>query len=1037
MTATFQYAQILQGQQKYSEAIAAWKGYLANFPNGPQSADAQRAILDTELLMAADHDSRGRYLEARAAWKEFVSQNPLDERVPGLLFQLGESYLAEKKYDDAIAAWGPLTMKYPATEPAAHAQFLTASLHENEKGDPATAIEQFRKIAVEPWRTQALERVAVMEARALVVSTPRAYRTGETARLKILTRNLEKLTFTAYKLNAEAYFRKKQGLANVESLDIGLVAPDAEWTVEVPGYAKYKPIDHSYELKTLEQPGVYVIKVTDQKYLQATTLVLASDLDAIVKTSRDQMLVFAQDMKTGKGRPGARVLICDAGSVVLEARTGPDGVLLHNWSPAREANHRLSYLVVDGGHVAGSGLGVPQKLAQGLTPRAYLYTDRPAYRPGQQVAVRGVIREVHDGQYTHVPGAVYRFEVADSRGRQLIARSITLSDFGTFHETLPIDAGAPVGTYRLHVFQPGKSNFAGSFEVQSYQLEPIDLSFNLKQTVYYRGETVEADVVARYQYGAAVANRPIEVTLPDQRVLTAATDAMGRFHVSFPTEGFAEEQALRLVARLPQDNVAAAASVLLAVRGFDIELHTNRDVYLDGESFQVQVGTEDAQGNPIGRRLNATLIKRISQAGRVTEREAQRKTLQTDPKLGQATVTFRVDDAQGGDYVLRLAGVDRFANQILAERAITISGKADETKLRILAERQRYKMGEEASVNLHSRGRAGTALLTWEADRILTYRLVTIKDGDNPVAWVVDGPQFPNFTLTAARMSENHFDEAKLDIQVERELKVSVTPTRPEVGPGEEVELEITAADQLDRPAAAELSIAMIDRSLLRLYGDRLRPIDAFFYDQTRTGAFATEATNTFRYAPATVAVSRAVVDEAERIAAIESNSAGRPNVRELLQKQVTFGYETPANQPAAAGAADFAGVAPPGAAPTPAEARPMRAVPGNGGMGGMMGGMGRMGQATGSKRRGINRDTYYDPSKAQAPAKAGRMGDLEAGDTRSEAVENVHMLGLRFQTGVSERTELGSRLRRGIGPARSIRRDRVLESARGHRQRR
>ena len=120
----------------------------------------------------------------------------------------------------------------------------------------------------------------------------------------------------------------------MESLDIGLVAPDAEWTVDVPGYARYKPVETTYELKKLELPGVYVVKVTDQKHLQATTLVLASDLDAIVKTSRDQVLVFAQDMKTGKGRAKARVLVSDAGQVVLEAETGPDGVLLHDWAPA-------------------------------------------------------------------------------------------------------------------------------------------------------------------------------------------------------------------------------------------------------------------------------------------------------------------------------------------------------------------------------------------------------------------------------------------------------------------------------------------------------------------------------------------------------------------------------------------------------------------------------------------------------------------------------------------------------------------------------
>ncbi len=73
-----------------------------------------------------------------------------------------------------------------------------------------------------------------MESRALTVVTPRTFRSGETAHLKVTTRNLENLTFTAYKLNAEAYFRKKQLLMDVESLDIGLVAPDAEWTVPVP-----------------------------------------------------------------------------------------------------------------------------------------------------------------------------------------------------------------------------------------------------------------------------------------------------------------------------------------------------------------------------------------------------------------------------------------------------------------------------------------------------------------------------------------------------------------------------------------------------------------------------------------------------------------------------------------------------------------------------------------------------------------------------------------------------------------------------------
>src|SRR5207249_8156674 len=110
----------------------------------------------------------------------------------------------------------------------------------------------------------------------------------------------------------------------------------------------------------------------------------------------------------------------------------------------------------------------------------------------------------------------------------------------------------------------------------------------------------------------------------------------------------------------------------------------------------------------------------------------------------------------------------------VSERVLTISGSKDETKLRLLADRQTFKVGETAQVQLHSRSQPGTALLTWEADRILGYRLVPVQEGNNPIAWEVVGAQFPNFTLTAARMAEAQFHEARLDIRVERDLRVTI-----------------------------------------------------------------------------------------------------------------------------------------------------------------------------------------------------------------------------------------------------------------------
>ncbi|MDE2509418.1 MAG: hypothetical protein KGM43_19630, partial [Planctomycetota bacterium] len=707
-----------------------------------------------------------------------------------------------------------------------------------------------------------------MESRALAVVVPRVFRTGETPRLEVTTRNLEKLTFSAYKLDPETYFRKKRTLDGVAALDVGLVAPDVEWSIDVPKYQKYATIKSDYMLTKLDVPGVYVMKVSDEKHLRATTLVIGSDVDAIFKASQDQLLVFAQDMKSRRGRAGARVIACDDASIVFEGTTGEDGVLLKDWPSRRTPGSRLHYLVVDGKHVAASDLLLQNQSSQGLSPRAYIETDRPAYRPGQSVSIRGVVREARDGRYIDNPGATYRLEVFDARGRRIVAKPVVLSAFGSFEATVALEDAAPLGAYRVRVFQPGKSDFAGMFLVDAYRLEPIDLAFDLKRRVYFRGETIEADVVGKYQYGAPLASRPIVVDLPDGRILHGMTDASGRYRVTLSTDGFAEEQTLRLVAQLPQDNVSAAALVSIAARAFEIELTSKRDVYLDGESFTLEASTREPAGDPTGQKLEVAVLKRIEKNGIVSEREVARKPLATDAKTGRGEVVLRVDDERGGAYVIRARGVDRFGNPVMSERVVQISGRDDPETLRILSDVTSFKVGVEAKVNLHNRAKAGTALVCWEADRILKYKIVAINEGDNALSWPVEVDQFPNFTLTAARMRGAGFDKGEIDLHIERDLKVVVSPRKPAVGPGDEIEIDVETRDQLNRPVSAELSLAMVDRALLRLFQDRLPAIEEYFYNQTRVGAFATVATNGYSDKAHTQPVEDALVDEDERAAA-------------------------------------------------------------------------------------------------------------------------------------------------------------------------
>ena len=177
------------------------------------------------------------------------------------------------------------------------------------------------------------------------------------------------------------------------------------------------------------------------------------------------------------------------------------------------------------------------------------------------------------------------------------------------------------------MFQSGKSDFAGSFEVQSYQLEPIDLTFDLKTTVYYRGETIAADLVARYQYGAPVANRPIDVELPDGRILHAQTDTAGKYHLEFPDRRFRRGTSPRYHRPASPGQCGGGGASPAGDSRLRNRADHSRDVYLDGESFQLQALTLDARGEPTGQKLSASLLKLVESRGTITEREVQRNPL--------------------------------------------------------------------------------------------------------------------------------------------------------------------------------------------------------------------------------------------------------------------------------------------------------------------------------------------------------------------------------------------------------------------------
>ncbi len=970
-----------QLQKKFPEALTTWKEYLVKHPAHKAWSSVQREIINTEYLMGLEKLTAEQYEAARKLWSEFVAKYPLDDRNPGILVEFGRMHYRQKEWDAAVAEWRRLVSKYPKHNWSSHAQFMIGFTFEKELGKLEEALEEFRKVTWGDHTNKAKQAIARLTAKSMAVTTERVFRSDEVPKLKLTTRNIEKVTVRVYKVDMETYFRKMHLARGVESLDIALIDPDKTFEFKVPDYAKYQQLENEVDLPLPDEAKSGVTAVTiSSKTLEATTLVIQSDLDVIVKSSRDEVFVLAENMRTAKPWGDVRLLISNGSKVFAEAVTGADGVWKQTYQQLKdggplELEKGVRVFAIAEGHMASNVIGLQGVgVAQGLSDKGYIYTDRPAYRAGQMVHVRGCLRHVpsrsglaltakpvdpanpaeaaeaaepegvraspdlppNGDVYTVEEGKKYTVEVFDGRNRLVRQEDVKLSDFGTFHTHFVLPVTSPQGQYRVLVREANVSDagqrmtYQGTFRVHEYQLEPVHLVIDTPRNVYYRGEEIEGTIKAAYYYGAPLAGREIRYQMADQRLHTAKTDEQGEVKFKLPTREFHETQVLPLVVTLPERNLQTAANFLLATQGFSIRPSTIRPVYVAGETFELTVDTDDAEGKPVGRKLTLKVLKQTSVRGKVGERLVEDHAVETDEKDGRARQTLKLEE--GGRYVLRVEGTDRFDNPISGQYIVQISDDKDGVRLRILADEHTYKVGDTAKVTLHWREDPALALVTFQGARVLDYKLVELNRGNNELAIPMVAALAPNFELAVAVMTDPRPDKGEKDeakpikrfhtasspFAVQRELIVKIDTRRKAgakgpVRPGEEVEVTVTTTDPQGQAVAAEVSLAMVEQSLLERFPWQVASIQNFFRGNRRQSAMRTTSSITFAYNPSTRPINPRLLAERDRLEVARDEAASllitetlALHDRRLAGGRVTPGFEItssgdmgiPLNQP-------------------------------------------------------------------------------------------------------------------------------------------
>lgn len=522
--------------------------------------------------------------------------------------------------------------------------------------------------------------------------------------------------------------------------------------------------------------------------------------------------------------------------------------------------------------------------------RTYLYTDRPIYRPGHEVFIRGIDRVGFDGSYEIVGQKQLPVTITDSRGQEVYRTNLEIGSYGTFSTSFKLPLDAALGTYYIQAF----GHYA-YFDVEEYVPAAFKLESKTDKEEYVNGDTWKLDVMADYYFGMPVRDGKVTYSVTSQDYyFDRYTDEYFNFDSGWYYCyycGYGDQYLFRGEATLSDngvahierkfdfkeyfENVADEKSKLVTVSvtvqdgsGKSVSLQRSfivhkADFYIGaktskyytgvGEPLSIRAKTVDITGKPISLsgitervfKVRWETFKRQEVDGGFYYRSEKRRDLVSESKFStdrngayEGPLTF----TEEGQYEVELERSDDRGNVVKTVANVYIYGKNAITmppnnnyELEMEVERTDLNEGDWASVLIKSPYDRAKVLITAERGTIYDHWIAEVKGGLYLHTFPIKKEYAPNIFISAMLLSpvpEVKQGQIRLDIgSREHELQVDVRANKTHYLPGEEVELSIETTDSTGRAVSAELSLAVADLSVLALKGNPKKDPLTFFYD--------------------------------------------------------------------------------------------------------------------------------------------------------------------------------------------------------------
>ena len=556
--------------------------------------------------------------------------------------------------------------------------------------------------------------------------------------------------------------------------------------------------------------GLYYLELSapETKDLSRHVMVV-SDTNLTLKASSDEVLVWATDLKDGQPVANVQIAVYNAkGQVVAEGNTDGEGILTTKipvqefWAPMAVLGRR------------GDGIAVVlRNWQQGIGPydfglmyepmtqkqRAYFYTDRRIYRPGQTIYFKGILRNDNDARYTLPPqGAQMNLVLMDGQGRELWKNTATVSDMGTVSGEIPLSGEASLGYYFLQATYQ-EQQFGVSFQVAEYRRPDFQVNVSLDKTDYLPGNTIQATVEASYFFGGPVANVAVRWAVMRQPYNfdrwkgkgnysfvdydegqpqsyfgetvtegTGKTDAQGHLLITVPVDLKDRKQSQTYTVEMSvtdvnNQQVSGRSSAVVHKGNLYIGLAPTVYVGTAKQPMTIQAITVNTQGITRTQQALEVILYR-HEFFSVQEQTADggyywtnkiRDTAvatQTVTTNDQGFVAFQVTPPEGGEYKVLARGMDEFENQVQSATFVWVSdqvfinwGQQNNNRIELVSDKKEYVPGDTAKILVPSPFQGTViALLTIERGHVLEHRLLSLESNSEQLTLPIPPEYAPN-----------------------------------------------------------------------------------------------------------------------------------------------------------------------------------------------------------------------------------------------------------------------------------------------------